>query len=108
MNDIVDLFFEGFLGEPSIFLGFITLVGYITLGHNISQILSGVIKTVVGFRILQTGTGLLVRNFRPILNAFVEKFGLQGVFLSPEDGGLPATTSTLEKIDIGNGSSAYS
>ncbi len=108
MNQIIDLFFEGFLGEPSIFLGFITLVGYIALGRNVAQIVAGVIKTIVGFRILQAGTGLLVRNFRPILNAFVEKFGVQGVFLSPEGGGLPAATSALEKVDVGGGASAYS
>ena len=107
MKQVIDIFFEGFLGEPSIFLGFITLIGYVTLRRSFSEVLAGVIKTVVGFRILQAGTGLLVRNFRPILNAFVEKFGVQGVFLSPEGGGLPAATSALERITI-DGSNAYS
>ena len=103
MKEIIDIFFEGFLGEPSIFLGVITLIGYVALKKNAAQVIGGVIKTVVGFRILQAGTGMLVRNFRPILNAFVDKFGVQGVFLSPEGGGLPAATSALEKSVSVNG-----
>ena len=103
MKEIIDIFFEGFLGEPSIFLGVITLIGYVALKKNAAQVIGGVIKTIVGFRILQAGTGMLVRNFRPILNAFVEKFGVQGVFLSPEGGGLPAATSALEKSVSVNG-----
>ncbi len=103
MKDVIDIFFEGFLGEPSIFLGAITLIGYIALKKHPAQVLGGVIKTIVGFRILQAGTGMLVRNFRPILNAFVDRFGIQGVFLSPEGGGLPGATSALEKSVSVNG-----
>lgn len=104
MKELIDIFFEGFLGEPSIFLGFITFVGYIALRKNFSQVIGGTIKTIVGFRILQAGTGMLVGNFRPILNAFVEKFGIQGVFLSPEGGGLPAASSALSKSVVVQGS----
>ena len=103
MQEIINIFFEGFLGEPSIFLGFLTLIGYIALRSSFSETLAGVIKTIVGFRILQAGTGLLVVNFRPILNAFVDKFNIQGVFFSPEGGGLPAASSALQKSVVVNG-----
>lgn len=103
MKEIIDIFFEGFLGEPSIFLGFITMIGYIALRRNIAQIVAGAIKTIVGFRILQVGTGLLVQNFRPILAGFIEKFGVQGVFLDPEGGGLPAATSALQNSTMVGG-----
>ena len=103
MHAFISVFFEQFLGEASILLAVITAIGYFLLKKPLSQIWAGVIKVVVGFRILQAGTHILVVTFKPVLMAFVGKYHVQGVFFSPEGAGLPAAQHALANHVFVNG-----
>lgn len=96
--DILDFFFNKFLNEPAILLAVIVSIGYAALGRNIGEIISGAIKTAVGFGILQVGAGALVSVFKPLIFAISETFGIQGIILDPY-AGLNASSSALEQVN---------
>lgn len=97
MEQFLNIFFNQFLGEPSILLAIVTMIGYIALKKDLKTIITGGIKTVVGFRILQVGSATIISVFNPLVNAITEKIGIQGVILDPY-AGLAASTSALENI----------
>ncbi len=98
VQDSIKLFFDGFMAEPAILLGIVTMIGYAAMRKAAWQVLAGGMKTAVGFMILQQGAGLLVRTFRPLMFKFTEMFGVQGIILDPYSG-LPAATKGLEQIN---------
>lgn len=98
---VLDFFFNKILNEPSILLAVVAMIGYAALKKPFYKVLSGGIKTAVGFRILQTGAGALVKTFRPLLFGISEKLGIQGIILDPYSG-LPAATKALESnVQVG-------
>ena len=98
MDFIVDFFLEfinKFLGQAPLLLGTVVFVGYLLLGKKWYESLSGFIKTYVGFKILQVGTGGLVGTFRPIITALTNKFGITALVIDPYYG----QTSATEMLD---------
>jgi PTS system ascorbate-specific IIC component len=78
-----DGFFTNVMAEPAIFIGLISLVGYILLRRPAHECYAGFIKTTVGFYILMVGSGGLVSTFRPILAGLSDRFGLKAAVLDP-------------------------
>ena len=74
----IDFIVNQVLGEPSIFLALIVLLGSIFLKRKFQESLVSVIKTTVGVRILQVGAGLLVSSSRPMMNMLIDATGLKG------------------------------
>jgi PTS system ascorbate-specific IIC component len=67
------------LSKPALLLGLMSMIGLIALKKPFSEILSGTIKTVLGFLVLMAGANLVATTLGP-LGAMVEKvFHLQGV-----------------------------
>ncbi len=97
-NEIV-LFFQEFvnkfLGQAPLLLGTVVFIGYLLLGKKGYEALTGFIKAYVGFKILQVGTGGLVRTFAPIINALTTKFGIEAFVIDPYFG----QTSAQEVLD---------
>ncbi len=83
LNSIWVFFVNNFLTQPAYFIGFIVIIGYALLGKKWYDILAGFIKAVVGFLILQVGSGGLVGNFRPILVGLKDKFNLDAMVIDP-------------------------
>ncbi len=100
--DVVLEFFIGFinkfLGQAPLLLGTVVLIGYLLLQKKWYEALSGFIKTYVGFKILQVGTGGLVAVFKPIIVALTAKFGITALVIDPYYG----QTSATEMLDTVN------
>jgi len=69
--------------QPAYFIGIIVVLGYILLKKPWYDVLAGFFKAVVGFLILQVGSGGLVGNFRPILVGLKERFNLDAMVIDP-------------------------
>lgn len=80
-------FFEfmlGLLKEPAIMVGLIAFIGLIAQKADVSTILKGTIKTVMGFLILGFGAGALVGALNHFSVVFTEAFGVSGVIPNNE------------------------
>ena len=76
-------FYANIFTKPQYFVGLIVLVGYLLLGRKWYDALAGFIKAVVGYMILNVAAGGLVSNFRPVLAALGDRFGLQAAVIDP-------------------------
>lgn len=98
MDFVLDFFLgfiNKFLGQAPLLLGTVVFIGYLLLGKKWYESLSGFIKTYVGFKILQVGTGGLVAVFKPIIVALTAKFGITALVIDPYYG----QTSATEMLD---------
>ncbi|MGR5179273.1 PTS transporter subunit IIC, partial [Vibrio mediterranei] len=77
-------FMLGLLKEPAIMVGLIAFVGLVAQKQDISNILKGTIKTVMGFLILGFGAGALVGALNNFSVVFTEAFGVSGVIPNNE------------------------
>lgn len=80
-------FFEfmlGLLKEPAIMVGLIAFIGLVAQKADISTILKGTIKTVMGFLILGFGAGALVGALNNFSTVFIQAFGVSGVIPNNE------------------------
>ncbi|WGY44813.1 PTS ascorbate transporter subunit IIC [Vibrio sp. ABG19] len=80
-------FFEfmlGLLKEPAIMVGLIAFIGLVAQKSDVSTILKGTIKTVMGFLILGFGASALVGALNNFSTVFVEAFGVSGVIPNNE------------------------
>lgn len=76
MNDI--------LGTPAILVGLFALFGLLLQKKNIADIVSGTLKTVMGFVILGAGATVLVGSLDNFSQMFDYAFGLQGIIPNNE------------------------
>lgn len=88
-------FIDKFLGQAPLLLGTVVFVGYMLLGKKWYDSLAGFIKTYVGFKILQVGTGGLVGTFKPIIESLTARYGIQALVIDPYFG----QTSGTEFLD---------
>jgi len=70
MNFIID----EILREPALFLGIIAFVGLLIQKKDVTELMTGTIKTIVGVVILTQGTGMIVSAINPLANAFNELY----------------------------------
>lgn len=82
----LDFLVNQVLREPSIFLGIIVLLGMLFLKKKGTAVIVSTLKTIVGVRVLQIGTGLLVSASKPMLSMLVARFGLEGRIADPWTG----------------------
>ncbi len=77
------VFVDKFLAQPALLLGTIVFLGYLLMGKKIYEAFSGFVKAYVGYAILQVGTGGLVGNFSPVIEALRNKFGISAYVIDP-------------------------
>lgn len=90
-------FASNVLQQPAFMIGLIVMVGYILLGKKWYDVLSGVIKAIVGYLILAVGSGGLVNNFRPVLVGLKDRFNLSAMVIDPYFG-QNAVTAGVEEV----------
>lgn len=73
LNVIVQL-----LSKPAILVGIIALVGLLALRKPFEQVISGTLKTVLGFIILGGGAGIVINSITPLGALLQEGLNLQG------------------------------
>jgi len=72
------------LGNPAILIGLFALVGLLIQKKDVSEIISGTLKTVMGFIILGAGAGVIVKSLESFGVMFDFAFGIQGVIPNNE------------------------
>lgn len=88
--------------QPALFLGFLTLIGYIALRRPFVQSLTGSIKTMIGVILLSIGSGTLISVAKPIFLGIKNLFGLNIVPLDPYFGWISANNFLEQGFGAGN------
>ncbi|WP_202081693.1 PTS ascorbate transporter subunit IIC [Caldalkalibacillus salinus] len=68
---------ENVFGTPAILLGFIVFVGLLLQKKNVSQLMSGTFKAVIGFLVIGAGSGVIVDALMVFQPMWKEVFGLE-------------------------------
>ena len=71
-------FFLELLKTPTIVLAFVALIGLIAQRKKFPEVLSGTVKTALGYLVLSAGSSLLVTEILPFVGLFQEVFHLSG------------------------------
>jgi len=74
LNLLIDI-----LSTPAILVGIMALVGLLALNSPTSDVVSGTLKTIIGFLVLTGGAEILVAALDPLGKMVEEGLGLQGV-----------------------------
>lgn len=81
------------LSEPAIVLGLVACVGLIAMKNKPSTIVTGTVKTILGFMVLSAGSTIICGALIPFSTMFTQAFGLAGIV--PEDNSLVAAVQTV-------------
>ncbi|MDY3092067.1 MAG: PTS transporter subunit IIC, partial [Erysipelotrichaceae bacterium] len=77
LNGIVNIFQTYIVGEPFIFLSIIAMIGLILQKKTIDKIITGSLKTGIGYLILNVGTGTIAGVVLPIATLLNKIIGIQ-------------------------------
>lgn len=81
---MIDLIMKDILGAPAILVGLFALFGLLAQRKNFADIISGTLKTVMGFVILGAGANVLIQSLAKFSSMFNEAFSVDGVIPNNE------------------------
>lgn len=81
---VINFIIENILTQASITIALIALLGLILQRKNVGQVISGTLKTLLGFQILSAGSGIIVGSLIYFGEIFTEGFNMQGIIPSIE------------------------
>lgn len=84
LYSIVNFIATYILGVPAIMIALVSMVGLILQKKDVSVVISGTMKSAMGYIILSAGAGILVGCMTPLGNIMNEIFGFQGFFPNDE------------------------
>jgi len=71
-------FIVEFFSTPAIVIGVVALIGLLLQRKSAAEVVSGTVKTLLGFLILGVGAGAIVSALDPITKMFMQAYNLQG------------------------------
>ncbi|GAA0370426.1 PTS ascorbate transporter subunit IIC [Bacillus horti] len=81
---MLDFIMLDILGTPAILVGLFALFGLLLQKKAIADVVSGTLKTIMGFLILEAGAGILIGSLDSFGAMFDQAFNLQGVIPNNE------------------------
>lgn len=81
---MIDLIMKDILGTPAILVGLFALIGLLVQRKNTGDVVSGTLKTVMGFVILGAGANVLVQSLGQFSSMFNEAYAVDGVIPNNE------------------------
>ncbi|CCQ93229.1 PTS system Galactitol-specific IIC component [[Clostridium] ultunense Esp] len=80
----MDLIMKDILGTPAILVGLFALLGLLLQKKSLADILSGTLKTIMGFVILGGGANIIIGSLNVFGKMFEKAFSIQGVIPNNE------------------------
>lgn len=81
---IIDFIVQNILTQASITIALIAMLGLVLQKKSIGSIISGTLKTLLGFQVLSAGSSIIVTSLTYFGQVFTEGFGMQGIVPSIE------------------------
>ena len=81
---VINFIIENILTQASITIALIAMLGLILQKKSTGQVISGTLKTLLGFQVLSAGSGIIVGSLTYFGEIFTEGFGMQGIIPSIE------------------------
>ncbi|WP_108651380.1 PTS ascorbate-specific subunit IIBC [Dongshaea marina] len=83
LYDIFYIFYSQIMTKAPLLLGLVTCIGYILLRRDVTTVIKGTIKTIVGFMLVQVGASTLVAGFKPVIEKLAEYHHIVGSVIDP-------------------------
>ncbi|AHA29552.1 PTS ascorbate transporter subunit IIC [Exiguobacterium sp. MH3] len=81
---MLDLLMRDILGTPAILLGIFALVGLLLQKKDIATVVSGTLKTIMGFIIIGAGAGVIIAALEIFSKMFDQAFSIRGIIPNNE------------------------
>ncbi len=85
--------FVEFMSTPTFVMGIVALLGLLLMRNSASTVITGTLKTILGFMILSAGSSVIVGSLVTFNSMFDSAFGMTGIV--PEDNALVAAVQTV-------------
>lgn len=82
--EFVNFIISNILTQASITIALVAMVGLILQKKSFGNVVSGTLKTLLGFQVLSAGSGIIVNSLIYFGKIFTEGFGMQGIIPSIE------------------------
>ena len=78
MNSLIDFIVKDLLGQASILVAFIAMLGLLLQKKSIGKVAEGTFKTLLGFLIMMAGINIIVGALTYLNSIFTQGFGMTG------------------------------